>query len=80
VPGVPEPAYTPETFNPEQTIGPAGQPIWVVTCSFERIATIVTETVHVRAETYDGAVLLARELFPERMIDAEAQRITERMA
>jgi hypothetical protein len=69
------------TFNPEDVIGPVGQPTWVVTASFNRINRTHVETVHVRANNYDGAILLARELFREPMIDAEAQRITdERMA
>lgn len=65
----------------DTVIGPVGQPVWSVTVSLHRAAANAigenyTEHVHVRARIYDGAILLARELFPESMIDAEAHQVT----
>lgn len=77
--GVDPPPPT-QTFNPENIIGPDGHPVWCVVASMKRINTMHTETVHVRAADLDGAILLAKELFPEPFEDVDAYRITERMA
>lgn len=64
--------------GPEDIIGPSGQPLWVVTAATGRAVggVVVTDTFHVRAASYDGAMLLAREvrLF---MTDHEALQITD---
>lgn len=74
------------TANPTHTleavIGPSGAQLWEVTVSLHRASAEAqgysyTEVVEVRAASYDGAILLTREMFPEKMIDAEAVKISD---
>jgi hypothetical protein len=65
----------------QDVIGPSSAPLWAVTFSLHRLAAQDSgvdfiETRHVRAATYDGAILLTREMVPEKIIDVEASQIT----
>lgn len=62
-------------IGPEDIIGPVapGITLWEVSVSIKRMQGPVTDTFFVRARTYDGALLLAREVRLD-VIDADAIR------
>jgi hypothetical protein len=60
----------------EYVAGPTGAQLWSVTASTGRTVggEHITDTFHVRADSYDGALLIAREMRPF-IHDAEAVKI-----
>lgn len=66
---------TDNTTGLDQVIGPSGQPLWKATFKTRRSGVRVTEITHVRARTYDGAVLVLRETRPDAPRDAEIQEV-----
>ena len=64
-------------ISTEAIAGPGGQPVWAVTAQLRRPGREnYTETIHVRAVTYDGALLVAKEMLLDWLDGDAAQVLT----
>lgn len=61
----------------ETIIGCTTGPVWTITCTAKRLGVEhYVETLHVRAISYDGAILLAKEMVLD-WIDGDAEQVTQ---